>query len=572
MTGFWIAAALMMAGAAGFALWPLFRGRSEGRAARVRAHSNLAIFEDRLAELDADLREGRVDAEDHEALRGELERSLLGDVADDEALADGTPESGARRPQRRGGGALLWAGAVATPALALVLYADWGLSLGYLGELALAEDVRVIEQLPAGERDARQVEALMTRLERRLAANPDNADGWFLLGQTALDQGEYERAARAFGRVTDMFPGEVGPRIYHAQALYLAEGRRLAQRVRDAVDRVLELEPGQPIMLELLAMAAFQTGNFAEAAGLFQRVLASGVPPGERRDFLRDGLNRSLELAGESGMALPPLLPEPVEPTEQGDGIRVEVRMPESLLAELPSSAAVFVIARAVGGSPMPLAVQRVRPAESLAVHLTVNDAMAPEMSLDSVGEVEIVARLSRAGTAERGAGDMERISDPVPTSGASPVSLWLGAGEPPAAARAAAPLAATGLDGVESTAGAGPNGGIRALVELGPGQRVPDGATVFVFAREVGGPPAPLAVARHRASELPLLVSLDDSMAMTPGRRLSSAATVQIVARVSADGGVVPNPGDLEGVSSNLDPQATNRVVNVLIDRVIGN
>jgi len=574
MIVFWTTAALMMACAAGFALWPLFRGRSEGRAARVRAHSNLAIFEDRLAELDADLAEGRVDAEDHEALRGELERSLLGDVTDDEALTEAEPDTVASAAQRRGGGALLWAGAVATPVLALVLYADWGLSLGYLGELALAEDVRVVEQLPVGERDAEQVEALMARLERRLTANPDNADGWFLLGQTALDQGEYERAARAFGQVTAMFPAEVGPHIYHAQALYLAEGRRLAPRVRQAVDRVLELEPGQPIMLELLAMAAFQTGNFAEAADLFQRVLASGVPPGERRDFLRDGLGRALELAGESGMALPPLLPEPAE-APSGDGIRVEVRMPESLLAELPSSAVVFVIARAVGGSPMPLAVQRVRPAESLALHLTVSDAMAPEMSLDSVGEVEVVARLSRAGTAERGAGDMERISGPVATSGAAPVSLWLGAGEPPAAPGAAPEPLAAGpeIHGMNQGGSLdGSNGGIRALVELGPGQRLPEGATVYVFAREVGGPPAPLAVARHRASELPLLVSLDDSMAMTPERRLSSVAAVQIVARVSADGGVVANPGDLEGVSSSLDPNATNRVVNVLIDRVIGN
>jgi len=110
----------------------------------------------------------------------------------------------------------------------------------------------------------------------------------------------------------------------------------------------------------------------------------------------------------------------------------------------------------------------------------------------------------------------------------------------------------------------------VRVLVEAGEAVSVPSGATLFVFAREVGGPPAPLAVVRHRADELPLLLTLDDSMAMTSGRTLSHASTVQIVARVSKDGGVVARPGDLEGVSATLDLASRSRVVNVLIDRVI--
>ncbi|MCC5886403.1 MAG: c-type cytochrome biogenesis protein CcmI [Gammaproteobacteria bacterium] len=548
MTVFWMTVVVMVAAAAAFALWPLFRGRSENRAARIRAHSNLAIFEDRLAELDADRDEARINDEEYKVLRSELERSLLGDI-DDLTELD-APAPAEPEPSNRGGG-LLWAGAVLVPVLALVLYSDWGFSLGYQDELALARELRAVEQRPDGAHDSRQVNQLMDRLDARLAANPEDADGWFLLGRTALNQGEFERAGRAFGRVAGLMPEEPGPLVFQVQALYLADDRRITSRVRERMDRVLELAPGQPIMLEILAMDAFQDGRFGEAAGLFEQVLASGVPEGERRTFLRDGLARSRELAG-----LPETATAAAGSAVSSPGtIRVQVTMSEAVLSDLPANAAVFVMARPVGGPPMPLAVQRLRPAARLDIELTVDDAMAPEMALDSVEQVEVVARLSRAGTAERGPGDLERMAGPIATSGAAPVRLQLGA-EQAAATVPQQPVAAPSA--------------VRVLVEAGEDVSIPPGATLFVFAREVGGPPAPLAVARHQASELPLLLTLDDAMAMTPERTLSSTNRVQIIARVSADGGVAAQPGDLEGVSATLDPGSRGRVVNVLIDRVI--
>lgn len=545
MTGFWMVAVVMVAAAAAFVLWPVFRGRSESRAARMRAHSNLAIFEDRLLELDADRDEGRIDDDEYQVLRAELERSLLGDL-DDMADTD-TAETEPATPAR--GGSLLWVGALAVPLLALILYADWGLSLGYQDELALARDLQAVEQGAGDAHDSSQVDQLMSRLDDRLAANPEDADGWFLLGRTALNRGEFERAGAAFGRVAALLPEEPGPLVFQVQALYLAADRRIVPEVRELIDRVLELAPGQPIMLEILAMDAFQDGRFAEAAGLFGQVLASGVPEGERLTFLRDGLARSRELAG---------LPEPTAEAAGGAAIRVQVSISEAVLADLPPEAAVFVLARPVGGPPMPLAVQRLRPARRLDVELDVDDAMAPELALDSVEQVEVVARLSRSGTAERGPGDLERSAGPIATSGAPLLRLQLGA-EPAAATSSQQPRSV-----------GEPAAALRVLVEAGADVAIPAGATLFVFAREVGGPPAPLAVVRRRADELPLLLTLDDDMAMTPGRTLSSASAVQIVARVSADGGVVARPGDLEGVSATLDPASRSRVVDVLIDRVI--
>ncbi|MDZ7826005.1 MAG: hypothetical protein U5R48_08335 [Gammaproteobacteria bacterium] len=241
-----------------------------------------------------------------------------------------------------------------------------------------------------------------------------------------------------------------------------------------------------------------------------------------------------------------------------GPRVRVEVTLAPDLLEGLPASARVFVLARAVGGSRMPLAVERVAPAERLEVTLSAADAMRPEASMSSVDRVEVVARLSMSGGAMPGDDDVEARSRPLPTDRDARVALTLG--EPAADAAEAQEPAAS-----EPTA---TGASVRVLVELDPELQAPEGATLFVFARAVDGPPMPLAAARLDAGDLPRLVTLDDSMAMMPGRSLSAADRVRIVARIASGDGVRARSGDLEGSTEALDPSAVERVVPLLIDR----
>lgn len=90
---------------------------------------------------------------------------------------------------------------------------------------------------------------------------------------------------------------------------------------------------------------------------------------------------------------------------------------------------------------------------------------------------------------------------------------------------------------------------------------------TVFVFARAPQGSRMPLAVQRARVSELPLDFKLDDSTAMNPEFKLSSAAEVRIEARISKTGSATPGPGDLIGVGPVVKPGASK--VEVQIDQV---
>ena len=76
---------------------------------------------------------------------------------------------------------------------------------------------------------------------------------------------------------------------------------------------------------------------------------------------------------------------------------------------------------------------------------------------------------------------------------------------------------------------------------------------TVFIFARAASGPPMPLAIVKKKAKDLPVEVTLDDSMSMVQGMNLSAFDKLVIGARVSKAGQALPQPGDLQGLTKPL-------------------
>jgi cytochrome c-type biogenesis protein CcmH len=86
---------------------------------------------------------------------------------------------------------------------------------------------------------------------------------------------------------------------------------------------------------------------------------------------------------------------------------------------------------------------------------------------------------------------------------------------------------------------------------------------TVFVFARAAQGPRMPLAIVRKQVRDLPLSVSLDDSLAMSPAMVLSKFSEVSVGARISRSGNAMPQSGDLEGSKS---PVAVGKDLSVAI------
>lgn len=111
----------------------------------------------------------------------------------------------------------------------------------------------------------------------------------------------------------------------------------------------------------------------------------------------------------------------------------------------------------------------------------------------------------------------------------------------------------------------------VEVRVRLSPEleKRVQPTDTVFVYALADDRSRMPLAVRRLRADQLPMTMRLDDSMAMSPRRRLSDFPTVSINARVSSSGEALPAAGDLTGSSGPVPSQGTG-VIDVTIADIV--
>ena len=140
-------------------------------------------------------------------------------------------------------------------------------------------------------------------------------------------------------------------------------------------------------------------------------------------------------------------------------------------------------------------------------------------------------------------------------------VQAKLGITAAPATTVAAAPA-----DSGASTVAATDSGSATALsvsVTLDPQLAATAAAddTVFIFARATQGPRMPLAIVRKQVKDLPVTVTLDDSMAMMPAMKLSNFEQVDIGARISKSGNAMPESGDLQGIVSPIATQSSETI-----------
>jgi len=113
----------------------------------------------------------------------------------------------------------------------------------------------------------------------------------------------------------------------------------------------------------------------------------------------------------------------------------------------------------------------------------------------------------------------------------------------------------------------------IRVSVSLDPtltSKAAPDD-TVFIFARAVSGPRMPLAIVLKQVRDLPVTVTLDDSLAMSPAMVLSRFPQVAIGARISKTGQAMPAPGDLQGMQSPVQTHKTDSMIKIVINSQVG-
>ncbi len=91
----------------------------------------------------------------------------------------------------------------------------------------------------------------------------------------------------------------------------------------------------------------------------------------------------------------------------------------------------------------------------------------------------------------------------------------------------------------------------------------------VFIYAQPAQGGKMPLAVVKKQVKDLPLDVTLDDSMAMMPAMTISSVENVQVSARVSHTGNAIAQSGEPIG-KMPLSTSVDNGVVKLVISEIV--
>jgi len=379
MIDFWLAAGLLLLIALSFLLIPVLRGRRAQRE-EDRTALNVALYQERVAELQTQQSEGVLDAAQLDSGRAEAARELLADT------------EGVEKPREsRLGKPLPLLAAFLVPVLGVALYLHYGAS-------DKVELTREFSQPPVSMED------MTRRLERAAAAQPDSPEGLYFLGRAYMAQDRSADAAKVFERTVALAGRQPELLGQWAQAQYFADNKQWSPKVQALTDEALKLDPKEVTSLGLLGIAAFEGQRYQEAIDYWNRLLAQLPPEDNSRVALQGGIDRAAAKLRESGGS--------VAPVKAQKQMQVRVDLAADVKAKALPTDSVFIFARAVKGPPAPLAAKRVTVADlPITVELGDADAMMPQLKLSNFPEVQLVARISRAG---------------VPTAGE-----WIGRSQP---------------------------------------------------------------------------------------------------------------------------------------------
>ncbi|MEZ5463085.1 c-type cytochrome biogenesis protein CcmI [Dokdonella sp.] len=327
--------------------------------------------------------------------------------------------------------------ALLLPAAAILLYQ-------FNGESAALDPANLApgsSAAPAGMANAAATQGIemdqaIAGLVAKLEANPDNAEGWALLGRAYQAMGKFAESRDALKKAFDLEPDNPDLTVEYAQALALSgEGRRIAGQSRQLIEGVLEADPDHQRALWLIGISDYQAADYDAAIRAWNRLLPALPPESDIARSVRAQIAEAQQLGGAipaaEGLDSSPAnavtdAPEPTAPAT-GDGplLTVEVSLDEKLKDRLEPGATLFVFARAESGPPMPLAIQRLS-ASSLPATVTLDDSMGmlPSMKLSMFPKVIIGARISASGNAIAQSGDLQVLSESIDVNRKAPIDL----------------------------------------------------------------------------------------------------------------------------------------------------
>lgn len=273
--------------------------------------------------------------------------------------------------------------------------------------------------------EPQSMEQAVARLERRLREHPDNLQGWMLLGRSRMATGETNGAVAAYRRARELAPDRPDVLVALAEAIAQASGHRLAGEPEALLEEALMQDPMHQRALWFAGIAAWQAGDYEDAAAHWETLLSRLEPGSDIAESVREQLQAARRQAGIAGPAVEGREPASAETGPAEASISISLQVDQTLKDRYQPGHTVFVFARPASGPGVPLAVKRF-PASRLPTTVTLgpDDAMRPENALRPDTEVVVGARISKSGSATPQAGDLEGQSGPVVPGGGEDLTV----------------------------------------------------------------------------------------------------------------------------------------------------
>jgi cytochrome c-type biogenesis protein CcmH len=265
-----------------------------------------------------------------------------------------------------------------------------------------------------------QIEGMAEKLASRLKEQPNDPDGWAMLGRSYAVLGKHPQALPAFKQALELRPDDPVLIADYADALAVVNGRNLEGEPTRLIARALEIDPNNLKALSLAGTAAFVRKDYPLALRYWDKMVQVS-PDSEFVKQIQGGIDEARSLAaGGAPLAAPRATAQAPAAVTTAKAAGTEtisgvVKLAASLAGKAAPEDTLFVYARAVQGSRMPLAIVR-KQVKDLPLSFALDDSMAmsPAARLSSAQQVVISARISKRGEATPQAGDLLGQSAPV--------------------------------------------------------------------------------------------------------------------------------------------------------------
>ncbi|MES9970405.1 MAG: c-type cytochrome biogenesis protein CcmI [Candidatus Thiodiazotropha sp.] len=419
MTLFWIIIAGFTLLAMAFVALPLMR--KQVASGITSDELNLAVFKQQLAELDSDLASGMLDQARYDAARRDLEKELLSDVAEDSQQGEG-----------KSSGQVMALTALAIPLAALLLYLFIGSPeiIQRLASQPAGMPTASTQSSPQGgsTQNLPPMEELVKRLAAKLQEQPDNLEGWIMLGRSYMAMNDASAAINAFERAMEISDENIGLLLAYAEAIAANNGNDFTGRAAPMVEKAFHLEPKNPNVLWIAGILAYQRADFQGAFDRWSELRGMLKPQSAELESVNSALD---DVRSQLGLpAEEPELPSIAKPKKSapvqaaadtaaaaasGKSLKVEISLSPEMQDKAKPNDLLFIYAKATSGPPMPLAAVR-KKVSDLPLSISLDDSMAmlPQMTLSKFPKVSVGARISLSGSPTAQSGDLEGEISPV--------------------------------------------------------------------------------------------------------------------------------------------------------------